>query len=68
MGPHAMCVRARTPPLIHDYRKVKQVAWMFIYQLVGGMGTTLWCKDFFFSMLVVEAKWLNGYARMRTLP
>ena len=41
-------------------KKVKQVAWMFVYQLVGGMGTTLWCKNFFFSMLVVEVKWLNG--------
>ena len=36
---------------------------MFVYQLVGGMGTTLWCKNFFFSMLVVEVKWESMRAR-----
>ena len=41
---------------------------MFVYlQLVGGMGTTLWCKNLFVSMLViVEIKWV--FMRARTLP
>ena len=35
---------------------------MFVYQLEGGMGTTLWCKNFFFSMLVVEVNWVCARA------
>ena len=39
MGPHAP---ARIhPSLYRIIEKVKQVAWMFLYQLVADMGTTL---------------------------
>ena len=46
-GPMCTC----TLFLYRITEKVKQVAWMFVYQLVVAMGTTLWCRNFFLSLV-----------------
>ena len=68
-GNNRSSTRARVHRLFDQTtEKVKQVARIYPCQLVAAMGTTVWCRIGFSSVLDIEVKKAGLRARARTPP